>query len=98
MAKIKTLKMVLDQDLKKMALDREFRRVTDINTYEATCWPSFALEIFHAYSDGVTCYTCDCIMLLDKCYVFWHQKVGGRTKDITSPSLQKVGDMLSPTF
>ena len=34
--------------LKKMFLDQDLRRVTDINTYEAACWPSFALEIFYA--------------------------------------------------
>ena len=39
--------MVLDQ--------QDLRRVTDVNAYEAACRPSFALEIFYASSDGVTC-------------------------------------------
>ena len=50
--------------VQKMVLDKDLCRVTDINkpTYEAACWPSFALEIFYASKDGaVTCYTCDCI-------------------------------------
>ena len=46
-----------------MVLDHDLRRVTDINTYEAACWPSFALEVFYASSEGVTCYTCDCISI-----------------------------------
>ena len=36
-----------------MVLAQDLRRVTDINTYEAACCPSFALEIFYASSDGV---------------------------------------------
>ena len=44
--------------LKKMVLDQDLRRVTNINTYEAACWPSFALGIFYASSDGVTTVTC----------------------------------------
>ena len=46
-----------------MVLEQDLRRATDINTYKAACWPSFALEIFYASGDGVTCYTCDCIPL-----------------------------------
>ena len=43
--------------LKKMVLDQDLR-VTNINTYEAACRPSFALEIFYSSSDGVTTVTC----------------------------------------
>ena len=39
---------------KKMVLDQHHRRVTDINTYEAACWSSFALEIFYSSTGGVT--------------------------------------------
>ena len=77
-----------------MVLDQDLRSVTDINTYEAACWPSFVLEIVYASSDGVTCYTCYCIMYIDKCYAFWHQKMGGdKRQAIVSPPLQKVGGL-----
>ena len=86
--------MVLDQ--------QDLRRVTNINTYEATCWPSFVLEIFYVFSDGVTRYTCDCTMYIAKGYVFWQQKVGG-TKDIifphpTSKSPPRLPFKLAPCF
>ena len=69
-----------------MVLDQDLRRLTDIHTYEAACWPSFASEIiFYASSDGVTCYATYVWLCIDKCYVFWQQKVGG-TKDIIPPS------------
>ena len=46
-----------------MVLHQDLRRVTDINAYEAACWPSLALEIFYASSDGVTCCTCACVSI-----------------------------------
>ena len=63
--------------------------------YEAACWPSFALEIFCASNDGVTCYTCHCIMCIDICYAFWHQSVG-RTKNIMYPHTSKLGGTCTP--
>ena len=73
-----------------MVLDQDLRRVFDISTYEAVCWPSFALEIFYASSDGMTCYTCDCISINAICILA--TKSGG-TKDITSPTSKNGRDM-----
>ena len=72
-------------------LDHDLCRVTDINTYEPACWPNFGLETFNASSNGVTCYTCDCIST--NAMDFGKKKWG--TKNILSPQLQKVGGGMS---
>ena len=67
-----------------LVLDQDLRRVTDIYTYEAVCWLSFALEIFYASSDGVTCYTCDCISI--NAMYFGNKKCGGGQKILRPPT------------
>ena len=71
-----------------MILDQDLRRVTDINTCEVACWPSFALKYFSASSDGVTCYTCDCILI--NAMHFGNKKWGGQ-KTLRSPTPKNGG-------
>ena len=72
-----------------MVLDQDLWRVTDINTYEAACWQSFALEIFYASSDGVTCYTCDCVSI--NAMYFGNKKWGGAKDIVSVPPTSKTG-------
>ena len=71
-----------------MVVNRDPRRVTDINRYEAACQPSFALEIFYVSRDGVTCYTCDCLSV-NATGMYFDNKKGKGQKILCPPGFKK---------
>ena len=80
-----------------MVFHQDLRRVTDIIHTKLLVGLALLRKFLRLYSGGVTSYTSDCIMYVDKCYVFWQQKVG-RTKDNYVPHLNLVHECRAYTI